>query len=69
MMREFFRSWRRKAGCVALLFAFALFGLWMRSRVVLDVVRFEADNRQQSILSLNGDLWAHPTIWGGSPVQ
>ncbi|MEI8383783.1 MAG: hypothetical protein WCJ09_26955 [Planctomycetota bacterium] len=35
-MREFFRGWRRKAGCVTLLMAIAVTGAWIRSRVIHD---------------------------------
>ncbi|HEY4258843.1 MAG TPA: hypothetical protein VGM98_01730 [Schlesneria sp.] len=31
-MREFFRGWRRKAGCVTLVVAMALTGIWITSR-------------------------------------
>lgn len=30
-MRDFFRGWRRTAGCVALTLAFVVFAAWMRS--------------------------------------
>jgi hypothetical protein len=30
-MREFFRDWRRKLGCVMLVFACGLMGMWVRS--------------------------------------
>ncbi|MDB5347162.1 MAG: hypothetical protein JWP89_5539 [Schlesneria sp.] len=35
-MREFFHGWRRKAGCVALVIALAMFELWMRSGLIED---------------------------------
>ena len=35
-MREFFRGWRRKLGCVALVMALAVMGIWMRSRQIND---------------------------------
>lgn len=38
-MRDFFNSWRRMAGCVALLVAIATMGLWVRSRFWEDSVR------------------------------
>ena len=37
-MREFFHGWRRKVGCVTLLIACALAGMWMRSLVYSDSV-------------------------------
>src|SRR5262249_54008008 len=35
-MREFFRGWRRKAGCVVLAWACAFMGWWVRSVTVTD---------------------------------
>jgi hypothetical protein len=35
-MREFFKGWRRKTGCVALVMACALAGEWMRASVTED---------------------------------
>eukprot|EP00456_Euglypha_rotunda_P016931 TRINITY_DN156_c0_g1_i5.p2 TRINITY_DN156_c0_g1~~TRINITY_DN156_c0_g1_i5.p2 ORF type:complete len:127 (+),score=12.56 TRINITY_DN156_c0_g1_i5:105-485(+) len=40
-MREFFRGWRRKAGCATLLMACALAGLWIRTTVVADFIQLE----------------------------
>jgi hypothetical protein len=37
-MREFFRGWRRKAGCLLLLAACALLVLWFRTLRVEDVI-------------------------------
>lgn len=57
-MREFFKGWRRKVGCVALLMAVAVFGIWMRSRIVLDDILFTFGDRQISIASFGGCcLW------------
>lgn len=39
-MREFFRGWRRKVGCVTLVMACALMGLWVRSLTGINVVWF-----------------------------
>lgn len=35
-MREFFKGWRRKVGCVALVMALALMTGWLRSQFVFD---------------------------------
>jgi hypothetical protein len=35
-MREFFHGWRRKTGCVLLVMACVMCGMWMRSRVTHD---------------------------------
>ena len=37
-MREFFRGWRRKTGCVALGLACATMGIWIRSYYYQDFV-------------------------------
>ena len=37
-MREFFRGWRRKVGCVALVMACVIMGLWFRTHFVEDVI-------------------------------
>ena len=38
-MREFFRGWRRMAGCVALVTALAVCMVWVRSRFACDEIR------------------------------
>lgn len=37
-MREVFKSWRRKAGCAALVMALVLAGGWIRSIAYFDVI-------------------------------
>lgn len=37
-MREFYRSWKRKAGCVTLVVALVSTGVWVRSRTTVDVI-------------------------------
>jgi hypothetical protein len=37
-MREFFRGWRRKIGCVTLLMALAMTGAWFRSLILCDAI-------------------------------
>jgi hypothetical protein len=37
-MREFFRGWRRKAGCVALLMACVFAAAWVRSVYFIDAI-------------------------------
>jgi len=37
-MREFFKGWRRKVGCVTLVMALAACGVWMRGHFVADTV-------------------------------
>ena len=37
-MREVFRGWRRKTGCICLLFALIWTAIWLRSRLEVDFV-------------------------------
>lgn len=37
-MKEFFRGWRRKAGCVALVMALVVWSCWLRSLIVCDIL-------------------------------
>ncbi|MDB5348549.1 MAG: hypothetical protein JWP89_6926 [Schlesneria sp.] len=39
-MREFFRGWRQKVGCVTMVVACFVLGLWMRSLRIRDVIDF-----------------------------
>jgi hypothetical protein len=53
-MREFFRGWRRKVGCVTLVLAVAVTGMWARSFVVADQLRVSAC----SVASIRGTVAA-----------
>ena len=53
-MCEFFHGWRRRVGCVLLVVACTLFGMWARSRVVID--RIEIHPNDTSTLSVQFDL-------------
>lgn len=55
-MREFFCGWRRKLGCIALVLACSLFGLWMRSRVLIDFYEISVGDRQHCFGSYHGYL-------------
>jgi len=58
MMFDFFHGWRRKAGCVLLVMAFAFTILWMRSMVVHDVVRLgEYNDCHYWVTSDDGELY------------
>lgn len=66
-MREFFRGWRRKVGCVALVMALVPFIVWTRSAVHDDLVRFDALGRRNLIRSeRNGISWY---AWTGKPID
>lgn len=54
-MREFFRGWRRKTGCLLLLMASALLSAWLRSYAVADGAWIPIDrDTQMEIISCNG---------------
>lgn len=53
-MREFFRGWRRKAGCVTLVMACVVMGGWGRSMVILDEVTLFGRPFKQSMASMEG---------------
>jgi len=56
-MRDFFHSWRRKAGCVALVAATMLTMLWFRSAgIVDDVCLPTGGNTYQLLLSRFGEF-------------
>ena len=55
-MREFFHGWRRKAGCVLLVAAAALLGVWIRSGVIPDYMQYEWGGSVHTIKSENATL-------------
>ena len=56
MMREFFKGWRRKAGCVALAMACLVMGMWIRSTVVADIGYLDTAGERRMAVSLYGHL-------------
>ena len=54
-MREFFKGWRRKMGCVTLLMVCALMGAWARSYSVFDSMQFTGI---RSVGVLTGRPWS-----------
>lgn len=44
-MKEFFRSWRRRVGCITLMMALAIVALWMRGQFVGDLIVVPSDTR------------------------
>ena len=60
-MREFFKGWRRKVGCVALVTVWALTAsMWIRSFTVRQMLlSFDVGNRRITVFSHNGGL----TTW------
>jgi hypothetical protein len=55
-MREFFRGWRRKLGCVTLGFACLLVFGWIRSGIVEDVFSWKGYARELAIVSFDSSL-------------
>ncbi|MDB5347163.1 MAG: hypothetical protein JWP89_5540 [Schlesneria sp.] len=53
-MREFFYGWRRKVGCLTLLMAMGLMGLWMRSRAMVEMILVRAGTRVHVALLIPG---------------
>lgn len=59
-MREFFRGWRRKAGCVTLVMACAFMMLLFRSHLITDFITTDASNDGYQIVATGGGhvVWA-----------
>lgn len=55
-MREFFRGWRRKVGCLILLIAFVLSVIWVRSYLADDVLTIAVSGGQHDLSSNNGEF-------------
>jgi hypothetical protein len=55
-MREFFRGWRRKVGCVMLAVACGLVGMWLRSSIVSDEWFYVLGEQQYLLLSSDGHV-------------
>lgn len=61
-MREFFNDWRRKAGCVALVMACVVAGMWLRSQFYYDGVISWDNEVEDTVYSTNGSLhWSSVT--------
>ena len=56
-MREFFRGWRRRVGCVTLVMACAMMGLWMRSALKFDSVLFYCGSVRWGLSSVDSRIW------------
>ena len=55
-MREFFHGWRRKAGCVTLVMACVLAGLWVRTMIFADQIVFNIGERTHLIASARSEV-------------
>jgi hypothetical protein len=57
-MRDFFKGWRRKAGCVTLVMALAMVALWSRSYLTNDIGMLAVGDWQHEFSSIDGEiLW------------
>lgn len=63
-MREFFRGWRPKVGCIALVVTCAFLTMWLRSYVFVDLIGFWANAQTlQRLDSNHGSLcWTTVTL-------
>lgn len=70
-MREFFKGWQRKIGCLFLVMALAVTGMWMRSRVYGDFLRLTPlGSSNQFLASFQGSLkWINSTDTSGTISQ
>lgn len=50
-MRDFFRGWRRKVGCVVLIMALLAVSAWIKSLYVQDMIAFDIANRTHFFVS------------------
>ena len=53
-MRDFFKGWRRKAGCATLLMACVFVAIWMRSFTAIDHFHLEFDESRFEAVSHDG---------------
>jgi len=69
-MWEFFHSWRRKAGCVALVMALVLLVGWIRSFSITEIIVITpiAAVSKRSGLEIGYTGWKHP-FWGIGPIE
>ena len=73
-MREFFHGWRRKAGCVTLMMACAVMGLWIRGQRFRDELAFaSASGTEKEIHAIvsaaAGIMWIRERLPDWSMVQ
>jgi len=55
-MSDFFHGWRRKLGCVLLVMATVVVGIWIRSSIVYDQCVWADSNHKNVVYSLNGEF-------------
>lgn len=63
-MKEFLHGWRRKVGCISLVMACVLSGLWLRSRIFYDSFYTNGNTSSFQIVSVDGKLaFSLITLW------
>lgn len=55
-MREFFRGWKRKVGCLTLVLALVLMCAWLRSGFEFDEYSYYSDNGMHKLFATEGRL-------------
>lgn len=65
-MRDFFKGWRRKVGCVTLVMALACIGLWIRGYDVGDRITFDGRQAQNGESSSYVITASYHGIMGGT---
>ena len=59
-MYQYFRGWRRKAGCITLALACVFIVIWVRSLIVVDTLQFDSGKFiREDLVSVR-----HHLIWG-----
>lgn len=66
-MSNVFHGWRRKLGCITLLMALALTGLWIRSRSTLDEYHFGKQQQTSVIVASEKACLVLGRLWNSSP--
>lgn len=68
-MPEFFKGWRREAGCVTLVTACVFVGMWVRSVYVGDLLSFPAFGTDFEVISSNGHVDWQGMLQFTTPIQ
>ena len=66
-MGDFFKPWRRKAGCVTLVVACVFMAAWVRSHKIEDLIAFSASKRRHTLDSSSSKvIWM---AWGFGDLE
>lgn len=61
-MPEVLKGWRRKAGCVTLVMACGLMGMWIRSHFVVEMISNAADGDWELKTAAGDVIWSRNSI-------